>query len=48
MKRQKFRKLILISAMSLFPITIYYFSPDLIIQGATEGVVTGKVDGRRK
>ncbi|WP_434510376.1 4Fe-4S binding protein [Desulfitobacterium sp. AusDCA] len=41
MKRQKFRKLILISAMLLFPITIYYFSPDLIIQGATEGVVTG-------
>lgn len=41
MKRQKFRNLILISAMLLFPITIYYFSPYLIIHGAMEGVVTG-------
>jgi len=41
MKRQNFRKLILIISMLLFPITIYYFSPALIIQGAAEGVVTG-------
>jgi ferredoxin-type protein NapH len=41
MKRQNFRNLILISAMLLFPITIYYFSPYLIIIGAMEGVATG-------
>lgn len=41
MKRQKIRKLLLISALLLFPITIYYFSPALIIQGAYEGIITG-------
>jgi polyferredoxin len=41
MKRQKIRKLIIIVAMLLFPITIYYFSPYVIIQGALEGVITG-------
>ncbi|MBP1754187.1 MAG: 4Fe-4S binding domain/4Fe-4S dicluster [Firmicutes bacterium] len=41
MKRQNVRKLIIISSMLLFPITIYYFSPYVIIQGALEGVITG-------
>jgi polyferredoxin len=41
MKRQNVRKLFLISSMLLFPITIYYFSPYLIIQGALEGVING-------
>jgi len=41
MKRQNIRKLILIIAMFLFPITIYYLSPYLIIQGALEGIITG-------
>lgn len=41
MKRQNIRKLFIISAMLLFPITIFYFSPYLIIQGALEGVMTG-------
>ena len=41
MKRQNFRKLILICAMLLFPVTIYYLSPYVIIQGALEGVITG-------
>lgn len=41
MKRQNTRKLLLISAMLLFPVTIYYFSPYLIIQGAMEGIITG-------
>lgn len=41
MKRQNIRKLILISAMLLFPITIYYLSPYAIIQGAIEGIITG-------
>lgn len=41
MKRQNVRKLILISSMLLFPVTIYYLSPYLIIQGAIEGIITG-------
>ena len=41
MKRQKIRKMLLIIALLLFPITIWYMSPYLIIQGAMEGIVTG-------
>ena len=41
MKRQNVRKMILIISMLLFPITIWYVSPYLIIQGAMEGIVTG-------
>lgn len=41
MKRQNIRKLILIISLLLFPLTIYYFSPYLIIQGASEGIITG-------
>ncbi|MDF2989256.1 MAG: 4Fe-4S binding domain/4Fe-4S dicluster [Eubacterium sp.] len=41
MKRQSVRKLLLLIALFLFPITIYYFSPYVIIQGAMEGVITG-------
>ena len=41
MKRQNVRKLILIVSLLLFPVTIWYMSPYLIIQGAMEGIVTG-------
>lgn len=41
MKRQNFRKLVLISSLLLFPITIYYLSPYLIITGAIDGIITG-------
>ena len=41
MKRQKLRKAITILSFLLFPITIYYFSPYLIIMGAMEGVIAG-------
>lgn len=41
MKRQNIRKMILIISMLLFPITVWYLSPYLIIQGAMEGIVTG-------
>lgn len=41
MKRQNIRKLILIISMLLFPVTIWYMSPYLIIQGAMDGIVTG-------
>ena len=41
MKRQNVRRLLLIISMLLFPVTIWYMSPYLIIQGAMEGIVTG-------
>lgn len=41
MKRQNVRKLLLIIALLLFPITIWYFSPYIIIQGATERIING-------
>jgi ferredoxin-type protein NapH len=39
--RQKTRKAILLVMFALFPIIYYYFSPYLIIIGASEGVVAG-------
>jgi len=39
--RQKVRKALLIIAMLLFPITMWYFSPYLIIQAASEHTVNG-------
>jgi ferredoxin-type protein NapH len=41
MKRQSTRKAILIFSFLLFPITVYYFSPILIIQGIFQGIITG-------
>lgn len=42
-KRQRVRAALLITALLLFPITMYYFSPYLIVQGAIEGVVSGSM-----
>ncbi|MGC9357108.1 MAG: 4Fe-4S binding protein, partial [Anaerolineae bacterium] len=39
--RQRIRKGLLFLSLLLFPITLYYFSPALIIQGASEGVING-------
>lgn len=41
MNRQKIRKTLIFISFLLFPVTIYYFSPILIIQGASEGVIVG-------
>lgn len=40
-KRQKTRKTLIIVSFILMPVTFYYLSPALIIQGASEGVITG-------
>jgi len=40
-KRQKTRKAIIIGSLLLFPITIFYFSPNLILLGAMDGIVAG-------
>jgi ferredoxin-type protein NapH len=40
-KRQRVRKALLLVSFLIFPITLYYFSPVLIIQGAAEGILNG-------
>ena len=37
--RQRVRKALLLVSLLLFPITLYYFSPVLIMQSAAEGVI---------
>jgi ferredoxin-type protein NapH len=39
--RQRIRKALLFVSLLVFPITLYYFSPAIIMQGASEGVVNG-------
>lgn len=39
--RQRLRKALLLVSLLFFPMTLYYFSPALIIQGAWEGIVNG-------
>jgi len=41
MNRQRFRKLLLVISMLLFPVTLYYFSPALIISAGLEGIIGG-------
>ncbi|MCM1135438.1 MAG: 4Fe-4S binding protein [Clostridium sp.] len=41
MKRQKIRKLIVIISMLLFPVTLYYFSPALIMNAGLNGIING-------
>jgi polyferredoxin len=39
--RQRIRKAVLLISFLLFPITLYYFSPVLILSAASEGIVNG-------
>jgi ribulose-phosphate 3-epimerase len=41
MERQKVRKLLLLVSFLLFPVTLFYLSPVLIITGGFSGIVTG-------
>lgn len=41
MKRQKLRKGLLIVSLLLFPVTLYYFSPALIINAGLQGIING-------
>lgn len=40
-RRQEIRRAILFLSFIMFPITYYYFSPYLIIDGASQGIITG-------
>jgi ferredoxin-type protein NapH len=39
--RQKLRKGLIIALFLVFPVIIYYFSPDLILEGAAQGILVG-------
>ncbi|MBQ9007725.1 MAG: 4Fe-4S binding protein [Clostridia bacterium] len=41
MRRQKVRRIVLFISFLLFPVTIWYFSPYLIIRAASEHIVNG-------
>ena len=41
MERQQIRKLLLITSLLLFPATLYYFSPTLIINAGLDGITNG-------
>lgn len=41
MKRQRIRKMIMIVSLLLFPVTLYYFSPALIINAGLKGIING-------
>jgi ferredoxin-type protein NapH len=41
--RQRIRKALLLVSLLLFPITLYYFSPAIILNGAAEGVVNASL-----
>lgn len=41
MKRQRIRKLLLIASLLMFPVTLYYFSPALIINAGLNGIING-------
>lgn len=43
MKRQRLRKSLALVSFLLFPVTIYYLSPVLPLQGASEGVLAGSL-----
>ncbi|HEX3046516.1 MAG TPA: 4Fe-4S dicluster domain-containing protein [Bacillota bacterium] len=40
-KRQKIRKALIIISFLLFPVTLNYLSPYLIIEGTAQGIITG-------
>lgn len=41
MTRQQIRKLVIITSLLLFPITLYYFSPALVINAGLNGIING-------
>lgn len=43
MNRQRQRKILVLISFLLFPVTIYYLSPVLPLQGASEGVLVGSL-----
>jgi ferredoxin-type protein NapH len=38
-KRQRYRKALLFVSLLLFPVTLYYFSPVIIMESGSQGIV---------
>jgi ferredoxin-type protein NapH len=43
MNRQNFRSTLILVMFALFPLIYYYFSPYLVIMGASEGIIAGSL-----
>jgi len=43
MNRQKVRSVLILVMFALFPLIYYYFSPYLVIMGASEGIIAGSL-----
>jgi polyferredoxin len=43
LNRQRIRKALLFISLLLLPATLYYFSPALILEGASEGIINGSL-----
>jgi ferredoxin-type protein NapH len=43
MNRQKIRSVLILVMFALFPLIYYYFSPYLVIMGASEGIIAGSL-----
>lgn len=41
MIRQKIRRTLILVSLLVFPITLNYFSPALILEGAAKGIING-------
>jgi len=42
-RRQRVRRALLLISLLLFPVTLYYFSPALILQAAAEGIINASM-----
>jgi ferredoxin-type protein NapH len=42
-RRQRVRKALIVTSFLLFPVTFYYLSPVLVIQGSSEGIIVGSL-----
>lgn len=42
-RRQRVRQAILLFSLLVFPLTIYYFSPYIIVDGAAQGIISGSM-----
>lgn len=42
-RRQRVRQALLLVSLLLFPLTIHYFSPYIIVDGAAQGIVSGSM-----
>lgn len=42
-RRQRIRKALILASLLLFPVTLFYFSPVLIVESAAQGIINGSL-----